>query len=198
MALEQVVQKFAGSALAVQHQNRVFQQILQMDALLIKLRIELSARHKGIGERVDRLVLQRILKMGVGKVRDNNIYLACLQQLHAFCGGLIRDLDMNIRVRSVKTAQIRNQKVPADRIAGPDPELSAAQRAGFHDLVLAALDQIHGRLHMAQQRVTLRSELHPLRTADKQIDAELLLQNLDRLADRGLGDIELLGCLGKT
>ena len=46
---------------------------------------------------------------------------------------------------------------------------------------------------MAQQGFSFRGKLYPFGTADEQADAELLFQYFDGLADRRLGDIEILG-----
>ncbi len=93
----------------------------------------------------------------------------------------------------MEAVQVGHEKIPADGIAGTHAELSAAQGVCFHDLRLSASDQVHGRFHMAQEDLPLRRELHLFRAADKERLIQLLLQDLDGLADCGLGDEELLG-----
>ena len=55
------------------------------------------------------------------------------------------------------------------------------------ELGLALLDQVHGRLDMAHEDLTLRCELDFLRAPDKERLVQFPLQRLNGLAYGGLG-----------
>ena len=74
--------------------------------------------------------------------------------------------------------EIRNEKITADGVAGADADLSPGG-GGLHELGLPALDQVHGRLHVAQQDLPLRRQLDPLCAPDEEHLVQLSLQRLD-------------------
>ena len=96
----------------------------------------------------------------------------------------------------MKSFQIGDEEVAADRIACADSDLPACG-CGFQELRFALLDEVHGRFYVAHQYFTLGSELYFFRAPNKECLIKLPLQSLDRLADGRLGDEKLLGCLGK-
>ena len=196
--LEQVVEEFTGGTFAVQHQDRIIQQIFQRYRTVGEFRIVFPAGDKDIPERVDRQDVQLAGKACVWEVGDDQIHLSRFQKIHALDGSLVGDLDMDVWPGLVKLFQVRDEKIPADRIAGSNPELAAAHGACLQDLRFPAADQIDGRLHMAQQGFSFRGKLYPFGTADEQADAELLFQYFDGLADRRLGDKQLFRCFGKA
>ena len=66
----------------------------------------------------------------------------------------------------METFQIRDQKIPADGVAGTDADLTAG-RGCFHDLGFPALDQIDRRFDMTQKDLTFRGELDSFGTPDE-------------------------------
>ena len=89
---------------------------------------------------------------------------------------------MDVWVFLVETAQVRDQKIPADGITGADTELSSAERTGLHNL--SAFDEIHGRFNVTQKNLPLRCQLYLFCAADEKGLVQFLLQYLDGLADR--------------
>ena len=59
-------------------------------------------------------------------------------------------------------------------------------------------DQVHRRFHVLEQDLAFRGKLYFFCAADEKSLVQFLLQYLDRLADRRLGDEKLLGCLGEA
>ena len=105
---------------------------------------------------------------------------------------------MHLRIGLVVAVQIGNQQMAADRVCRTDTKLVAAETAGFENIIFALPNQLDRRFDMAQQCLTLRCQLDIFGTADKKRGAELFFQCFDRLADSGLGNIELAGSFGKT
>ena len=94
---------------------------------------------------------------------------------------------MGIRKRLVKTFQIRDKKIPANGVAGANADLPAGRRR-IQKLCFSALNQMHGRLNVAQKNFPFRGELYPFCTADKKRLIQFAFQCLDGLADCGLGN----------
>lgn len=132
--LEQVVEEFTGGTFAVQHQDRIIQQIFQRYRTVGEFRIVFPAGDKDIPERVDRQDVQLAGKACVWEVGDDQIHLSRFQKIHALDGSLVGDLDMDVWPGLVKLFQVRDEKIPADRIAGSNPELAAAHGACLQDL----------------------------------------------------------------
>lgn len=70
--------------------------------------------------------MDKIGEPGIGIVDDDEVGLPVFQQIHTADGGGVGHFDMDVRVLPVETAQIGNEKMPADGIAGTDAQLSAA------------------------------------------------------------------------
>ena len=85
----------------------------------------------------------------------------------------------------METFQIRDQKIPADGVAGTDADL-AAGRGCFHDLGFPALDQIDRRFDMTQKDLTFRGELNFFCASDEKNLIQFLFQCFNGLADSGL------------
>ena len=132
---------------------------------------------------MDRDGFHAFREVGIGIVGDDQVHLPGFQEIHAFRGGLIGHLDVDIGIFLVKLVQIRDQEIAADCIAGSDAQLAAAQGAGFHELGFSTLNQVDGRLYVAQKNLTLRRQLYPLGAADEESDTQFLFQHFDRLAD---------------
>ena len=67
-----------------------------------------------------------VSQAGVGIIGENQIHRAVFQKIRAFDRSLIGDFNMDFGILSVKTSQVGDQEIPADRIAGADADLSAA------------------------------------------------------------------------
>ena len=65
-------------------------------------------------------------------------------------------------------------------------------------MVLSLFDQIHGRFNVLEQDLPLGSQLDLFRTADEKRLAQLLFQDLHRLAHSRLGDEQAFGGLGEA
>ena len=98
----------------------------------------------------------------------------------------------------MEALQIGNQVIAADGVAGSDAQLAAVQRVRLKKLIFPFADQVHGRLNMPQENLSLRGELYFLCAPDKKRLIQLFFQNLDGLADSGLGNKQVFGRLGKT
>ena len=92
---------------------------------------------------------------------------------------------MCVRESFVETFQIRDQKIPADGVAGTDADLTAS-RGCFHDLGFPALDQIDRRFDMTQKDLTFRGELNFFCASDEKNLIQFLFQCFNGLADSGL------------
>ena len=79
-------------------------------------------------------------KPGIGTVAYNKICLTLFQKLCTADGGTVCDFDTDIRVGLMEFLKIINEKIPADRIAGTDVELSKSKAARIEKLALTALD----------------------------------------------------------
>ena len=92
---------------------------------------------------------------------------------------------MCVRESIVETFQIRDQKIPADGVAGTDADLTAG-RGCFHDLGFPALDQIDRRFDMTQKDLAFRGELNFFCASDEKNLIQFLFQCFNGLADSGL------------
>lgn len=77
---------------------------------------------------------------------------------------------------------IRNQKIPADSVAGGDSNLSSGGDR-FQQLGFSAADQADGRLNVPEQDLAFCCETDLLGASDKQGLGQLSLQSLDGLTD---------------
>ena len=176
------MKEFAGGAPFIQHEDRILKQLFQIQFHAFEFGERLIGE-EDIPEFPDLSDTGNISQVRIGVVDYDQIHLAAFQQFHAADGGGIGDLDMGAGKFLVESFQIGYQEVPADGVARPDPYLSAFG-IGFHQLRLSPLDQVHRRLHMAQQNLPFRGQAYPFGAADEQSLVQFLLQSLDGLADR--------------
>ena len=87
--------------------------------------------------------------------------------------------------------QIWNKKITADRVAGADTELAAAEGFHIHNLILTADNQVDRRFNMFKQNFAFRRHLYPFGISDKKWLFQLFFQRFDRLTDSGLGNKQL-------
>ena len=151
---------------------------------MLQFPIVFPAGDEAVLEILDKTDVGAVSQTGIGIVGEDQIHCTALQQVHTSDGSLVGDLDMDVRVFLVETAQVRDQKIPADGITGADTELSSAERTGLHNLHLSAFDEIHGRFNVTQQNLAFRGQLYLFGTADEKGLVQFLLQYLDGLADR--------------
>ena len=191
--LKQTVEEFACRTFAVQHQDRVLEQLFERELAALQL-TERFVCDKHIFKIFNLFDSSQTAEVAVRIIGHDQIYLSGLKQFDALDRSLVCHFDMRVRKFFVEPLQIRDKKIAADRVACTDADLSSGC-SRIHQLRLSALDQIHCRLHMAQQNLSFRGELDALRTPDKERLVQLLFQSLDGLAHCGLRDKELLGCL---
>ena len=177
MLLEKTVKEFTGRTFPVQHQDRLIQKFLVGKFLPFQVG-EGIIGDKDVPERFDLFDSRKLVDIIVRVIDKNQIHLSVFQKIHAFDGRLVCHLDVRTWKTPVKTLQIRYEKVAADGITCPDPDLTACG-GGFQKLVFSSFDQIHGRFHMAQKDLPFRSELDFLCTPDKQDLIQFLFQSLD-------------------
>lgn len=104
LLLEQGVQELTGGTVTVQHKNRVSQQFLQREGLMLQLSIIFPAGYKAVVEILDKLNMASVSQTGVGIIGEDQIYRAAFQQIHASDGSLVGDLNVDVGVFFVKPA----------------------------------------------------------------------------------------------
>ena len=158
MLLEERMQKFTGCTFSVQHDDRITLQFFEGKLFPLQFRKGLVC-DKDIVKITDLSEGGKTAKVNVRIVSDNEIYLTVLQKFRTLDRSGIGHFYMCVRESFVETFQIRNQKIPADGVAGTDADL-AAGRGCFHDLGFPALDQIDRRFDMTQKDLAFRGELN--------------------------------------
>ena len=96
----------------------------------------------------------------------------------------------------MKALQIVNQKVPADGIACPDPQLPL-KSVFLKKLCLPLGKHFQGRFDMLEKYFSLRGKGNLLGASEKQFSSQLFFQSLDSLAYRRLGNEQLAGASEK-
>lgn len=193
--LEYLMNKFVCCAVLIKHQDRIAQKPGERKRFPLKLK-KRGSGDKYISEFFDPYSGRCSAEIIVRIVDHDQIHKPVLKELGTFHGSLVDDLDVSAGESSVKTLQIRDEKIPADRVAGSDPDLSSGG-SSVEKLCLSFSDEVHGRLDMAHEDLALRGKPDFFCTADKKGLVQFPLQCLDGLADRGLGDEEAFGRLGK-
>lgn len=97
MLLEHTVEKLAGGAFSVQHEDRVFLKLLEADPFSFQRKIMLI-RYENIRKFPEAADILGIGKAGIGIVGDDEIRLAILQKMSAFDGSLVIYFNMYIGI----------------------------------------------------------------------------------------------------
>ena len=184
MLLEERMQKFTGCTFSVQHDDRITLQFFEGKLFPLQFRKGLVC-DKDIVKITDLSEGGKTAKVNVRIVSDNEIYLTVLQKFRTLDRSGIGHFYMCVRESFVETFQIRDQKIPADGVAGTDADL-AAGRGCFHDLGFPALDQIDRRFDMTQKDLAFRGELNFFCASDEKNLIQFLFQCFNGLADSGL------------
>ena len=114
---------FAGGTLWSEHQDGIIQKIFHGKRRFAHGEI-VRICHEDIPE------FQHSLKLGVGRkpgirvVGDDQLSLAVFQKLRTSDGSTVDDLDPYLRMILVETAEIGDEKIAAQSIAGTDPQLT--------------------------------------------------------------------------
>lgn len=102
--------------------------------------------------------------------------------------------DIYIRITMLELFQIRKQKIPHSQFAGADINFAALS-------VYIFLQHISGEFHLLARAADLTKEQLPFRSQGnaflrtvKQLTFQIMLQVLNTLADRRLGQAEMLCC----
>ena len=184
MLLEERMQKFTGCTFSVQHDDRITLQFFEGKLFPLQFRKGLVC-DKDIVKITDLSEGGKTAKVNVRIVSDNEIYLTVFQKFRTLDRSGIGHFYMCVRESFVETFQIRDQKIPADGVAGTDADLTAG-RGCFHDLGFPALDQIDRRFDMTQKDLTFRGELNFFCASDEKNLIQFLFQCFNGLADSGL------------
>ncbi len=91
---------------------------------------------------------------GIGKIAYDQVHLTVFQKLHAAHGGAVCDLDPHSGIILMKSLQVVNQKVPADGIACPDPQLPL-KSVFLKKLCLPLGKHFQGRFDMLEKYFSL-------------------------------------------
>ena len=92
----------------------------------------------------------------------------------------------------VETIQIGEQELAGNGVAGADDQLAHLQLPGLGQLGLAGLQQAHGAADVLIEHFSLRRQGDAAGVPGEQPGLQIVLQLLDGLAHRGLGDIQRL------
>lgn len=95
-------------------------------------------------------------KSGIRTVAYNQICLTFLQKLCTADGGTVCDFDTDIRVGLMEFLQIINEKIPADRIAGSDTQLTFQQIVSGQER-FSLIQKLERRFYMLEQKFSFRS-----------------------------------------
>ena len=123
MLLEQCMQIFAGRAVLIQHEDWILQQFLIGHFPAAQF-LESFICNKYILKFMYGCGREHRVQMTVRKIHYNQIDLPAPQKFHTADGSSIGNFDMRPRKSLVKLFQIRNEEIPADRIACADAELT--------------------------------------------------------------------------
>ena len=95
-------------------------------------------------------------KSGIRTVAYNQICLTFLQKLCTADGGTVCDFDTDIRVGLMEFLKIINEKIPADRIAGSDTQLTFQQIVSGQER-FSLIQKLERRFYMLEQKFSFRS-----------------------------------------
>ena len=132
----------------------------------------------------------RVLVLRLAGKRD--VDLTGVQIVEHHLARTVQDTDLDGGIVLVECLKARNQIGLCDRIACTDDQLTREQLARLRELFLAALDEAEAVRDIVQQHLPLARQHNAARASGKQPYLQLLFELLDGLADRGLGDIQIL------
>ena len=156
---------FAGGALRSKHQDGIIQKIFQGKRRFSHGKI-IRVCHEDITEFQYSLKFGVGRKPGVGVVGDDQFCLAVFQKLRTSDGSAVDDLDPHFRVVLVEPAEIRNEEITAQSIAGTDPKL--AGKIPFAGKgCLSFVKHGKGGFYVLEKKLPLRSQDHPFGASHK-------------------------------
>ena len=115
-----------------------------------------------------------------------------MQIIQHHLAGAVEDADLDGRIVLMKGLEPGDQIGLRYRVARADDQLAREQLARLRELFLAALDEAEAVRDIVQQHLPLARQHNAARASGKQPYLQLLFELLDGLADRGLGDIQIL------
>ena len=124
------MQELTCCGVPIQHQNGKAFKVLKGQNLFPE-RKSFGIRHKNIVEFQYGYNLHRIVQRPVGGIDNNQIGLIELKHFRTLQRGAVRYIDMYLGILLMEFLQIRNKKIPADRIACRNPDLYSAGRHGI-------------------------------------------------------------------
>ena len=187
---------FTGSAFRSKHQDGIIQKVFQGKRRFSHGKI-IRVCYEDITEFQHSLKFCVGRKPGVGVIGDDQFCLAVFQKLRTSDGSDVDDLDPHFRVILVEPAEIRDEEIAAQSIAGTDPQLTGKISLAGKGC-LAFVKHGKGRFYVLEKKLSLRSQDHPFGASNEQGVAQFFLQVFDRPADCRLGDKKLSGSLRKT
>ena len=121
-----------------------------------------------------------------------DVHLPAVQIIEHHAARAVENADANIGVCFMERLQPREKVRFRHRVTRADDELAREELARLGELFLAVSQQPQRVRHIFQQRLPLRGQAHALGAARKQPHLKLLFELLDRLAHRGLRNIQVL------
>ena len=92
----------------------------------------------------------------------------------------------------MESLQARQEEGPGDGVARTDGQLPGQELAHLGELLLPVFQEAQGAVDVLKEELPLARERDAPRVPGKEPDLQLLLELADRLAHRGLREIQLL------
>ena len=194
---------------------------LQADAVLLEILLDIGAgarlaleqderEGRDLLERVGVVEITVVIRrgdedlMGIEAVADGigvlvlrlagkgDVDLPRVQIVEDHLARAVEDADLDGRIVLMKGLEPGDQIGLRYRVARADDQLAREQLARLRELFLAALDEAEAVRDIVQQHLPLARQHNAARASGKQPYLQLLFELLDGLADRGLGDIQIL------
>jgi len=120
------------------------------------------------------------------------------EALHGFQAGLVVDLKLDSGISGVEFFEDLEKIMLAEGIAGPDPQLPRLKILVLLEIAVDLVEFIESHLEMGVEQAALLGEGDAPAFSEKQFHLEVVLEGFHRLGNRGLGDEEFAGGLGKA
>ena len=146
-----------------------------------------------IGRGLEDLGLQRHAVAQVGDDHDGDVEFAADQQVFEIVAIVLDGRDLDAGIGAAIAGEQVGQHIAGDQRGDAEMERAADRAAGLSEKRAPRIGDVGEDLGgVAQELVALVGDGQPARMALEQLDAEVALQLLDRLGDRGLRDRQVL------
>ena len=189
MLLEIALDIQTGAGLAFEQNQREFRDLLHgirmvEVAVIVRRGDKDGMRVHAVAHAVDLRVLLFACK--------GDIHLTAAQIVEHHPARAVQDADADVRICLVERLQTRDEICFGHGVARADDQLTGQQLPRLRQLFLSVLDQPQRARYILEKRPPFRGQHHAARAPGEQAHLKLLLELLDRLADRGLGNIQIL------